>query len=71
MRVRMTTRAIDYWQVILRRWFRFEIGRRLMAVAAGYRQMASTQTEGGFVVPGQTECRWPKPLEAVAIFAAV
>ncbi len=42
-----------------------------MTVGARDGKVASTQAEGRFVVARQGECRWPKLLQAVAIFAAV
>jgi hypothetical protein len=54
----VTTLASQALPVIPRSWFRFEIRRLLVTVAAWNRHMTSTQTKGSFVVSAQAECGW-------------
>ena len=52
-------------------WFWFKIRGLPVAVAARNRHVAASQTKRRFVVPAQTECRWQKFLQIVAVLAAI
>jgi len=54
----VTSLACHALPVILRGWFRFEIRRLLVTVAAWNRHVTATQTKGNFVVSAQPECGW-------------
>jgi hypothetical protein len=71
MRIFMTTLASHAFPVVLRSWFRFEIRRIFVTVAAGNGRVVSTETKGIVVMSAQAESRWEKPLQVVAIFATV
>jgi len=67
----VTTLASQVLPVVLRGWFWFEIRRLLVAVDARNSHVTSAQTKRKFVVSAQAECRGQKPLQVVALFAAV
>lgn len=71
VRVGVTTRARQVLPVIARSGFRCEIPRRLVAIAARDRHMFSAKCKRSLIVPAQAECGGQKPLETVAILAAI
>jgi hypothetical protein len=71
VRVGVATRARQGLPVIARGGFRCEIPRRLVAIAARNGHMLSAKCKWSLIVPAQAECGGQKPLETVAILAAI
>jgi len=71
VRIGVATRAIQLAPVVDHGRLWLELGRLLVTVQAGHRNVAARQHESGLLVPGQRECRGLVSLKIMATIAGV